>query len=66
MINAIGMGASEAGFSAQQRELHLQTRLDISRAKEERGARNLKYTKQLYDQAAESLKKSENRARDLL
>ena len=45
MINAIGLGASEAGFSAQQKELHLQTRLDISRAKEERMGRNLKYTK---------------------
>ena len=41
MMNALGMGVGDVGGNSKQRELHLQTRLDISRAKEERSARNL-------------------------
>ena len=65
IITAIGLGTAEAGFTAQQKELHLQTRLDISRAKEERASRNLKHIKHLYEQAEATLKQSENRAKEL-
>lgn len=48
-----------------ERETQLQTRLDISKAKEDRLARNLRDTRDRYNQASEQLTKAMERINDL-